>query len=171
MIDYRTPTLADGPALDAMARQIWLETFERYTAPHNIAAYFAEAYGPDGKLIRDLANPEAAFRIACDGKAIVGYAKVTPPFLPDPAMTAGAAQLSQLYVASSHHGAGIAQTLMGWAIDRARTSGAQALLLTVFEHNPRAIRFYEKHGFAQIGDYDFPVGDQVDRDIIMRLAL
>ena len=171
MIDYRTPTLSDGPALDAMARRIWLETFERYTAPHNITAYFAEAYGPNGKLIRDLSKPDVTFRIACDGEAIVGYAKVTPPFLPDPAMTAGAAQLSQLYVASSHHGAGIAQALMGWAADLARAQGARALLLTVFEHNPRAIRFYEKHGFVQIGDYDFPVGDQIDRDIIMRLAL
>ena len=171
MIDYRTPTPSDGPALDAMARQIWLETFERYTAPHNITAYFAEAYGPNGKLIRDLSNPAVVFRIACDGEAIVGYAKVTPPFLPDPAMTEGAAQLSQLYVAGSHHGAGIAQALMGWSIDVARERGAKALLLTVFEHNPRAIRFYEKHGFVQIGDYDFPVGDQIDRDIIMRLAL
>ncbi|WP_298669124.1 GNAT family N-acetyltransferase [uncultured Sphingomonas sp.] len=171
MIEYRPATPADGPALDAMARKIWLETFERFTAPDNIAAYFAEAYGPDGKLIRDLTNPDVAWRIACDRGEIVGYAKLTPPFLPDPAMTQGAAQLSQLYVAGSHHGAGIAQALMAWAADTARAGGATALLLTVFEKNPRAIRFYEKFGFVHIGDYDFPVGDQVDRDLIMRLAL
>lgn len=171
MIDYRTPTPADGPALDAMARKIWLETFERFTAPQNVTHYLAEAYGPGGKLIRDLTNPEVTFRIACDRDAIVGYAKLTPPFLPDRAMTAGAAQLSQLYVASTHHGAGIAQALMDWATDTARARQATALLLTVFENNPRAIRFYEKRGFVHIGDYDFPVGDQIDRDLIMRLAL
>ncbi|MBS0284994.1 MAG: GNAT family N-acetyltransferase [Proteobacteria bacterium] len=171
MIDYRAPTPTDGPALDAMARKIWLETFEPFTSPENIAAYFAEAYGPDGKLIRDLPNPDVTWRIACDGAEIVGYAKLVPPFLPDPAMTAGAVQLSQLYVAGSHHGAGIAHVLMDWATDAARMQGAAALLLTVYEANPRAIRFYEKRGFLHIGDYDFPVGDQVDRDLIMRLAL
>jgi len=171
MIDYRSPTPADGPALDAMARQVWMETFEPFTSPANIAAYFTEAYGPDGKLIRDLTNPDVTFRIACDGAAIVGYAKLTPPFLPDPVMTAGAVQLSQLYVAGSHHGSGIAQALMDWATDVARARGATAMLLTVYEANPRAIRFYEKRGFVHIGDYDFPVGDQIDRDLIMRLAL
>lgn len=171
MIDYRSPTVADGPALDAMARTVWHDTFAPFTAPQNITAYLAEAYGPDGKLIRDLTNPAVSWRIACDGDAIVGYAKLVPPFLPDPAMTAGAAQLSQLYVAGTHHGAGIAQTLMDWTIDTARAQGATALLLTVYEANPRAIRFYEKHGFVHIADYAFPVGDQLDRDLIMRLAL
>lgn len=171
MIDYRTPTLADGTEIDAMARKVWLETFEPFTSPQNIAAYFAEAYGPSGKLIRDLSNPDVSWRVACAGDEIVGYAKLTPPFLPDPAMTAGALQLSQLYIAGTHHGAGIAQALMAWTIDTARARGAKALLLTVYEANPRAIRFYEKHGFAHIGDYAFPVGDQVDRDLIMRLAL
>jgi len=171
MIDYRTPTPADGAALDAMASEIWHDTFAPFTAPQNIAAYLSEAYGPNGKLLRDLTNPAVSWRIACDGEAIVGYAKLVPPFLPDPAMTARAVQLSQLYVAATHHGAGIAQTLMDWSIDTARARGATALLLTVYEANPRAIRFYEKHGFVHIGDYAFPVGDQVDRDLIMRLAL
>lgn len=171
MIDYRAPTPADGPALDAMARKIWLETFEPFTAPQNITAYFAEAYGPEGKLIRDLANPDVSWRVAYDGDAIVGYAKLVQPFLPDAAMTADALQLSQLYVAASHHGAGIAQVLTDWTVETARARGAKALLLTVFEKNPRAIRFYEKRGFVHIGDYDFPVGDQIDRDLIMRLTL
>jgi len=41
----------------------------------------------------------------------------------------------------------------------------------VWENNHRARRFYEKLGFVHIGDYGFPVGDQIDTDHIMRLAL
>jgi ribosomal protein S18 acetylase RimI-like enzyme len=152
-----------------MARKIWLETFEHSATPHNIAAYLAHAYGPDGPLIRELGDPERRVHLATDSGRIVGYTKLIPPWLPD--AEPGALQLSQIYVASSHHGQGIAQVLMDWTIATARETGAPALLLTVWENNHRARRFYDRLGFVHIGDYGFPVGDQIDTDHIMRLAL
>ena len=169
MIVYRTPMLADGPALDAMARQIWLETFEHSASPENIAAYVAGAYGPDGKLLRDLADPAVRFHVADDVGRIAGYCKLTAPFVEEAGP--GDVQLSQLYVAADYHGRGIAQTLMDWALTTARADGAPALLLTVWEENHRAKRFYDRYGFVHVGDYAFPTGDQIDRDLVMRLAL
>lgn len=169
MIAYRDAVPVDGPELDAMARKIWLETFEHSAPPHNIAAYLAHAYGPDGPLIRELGDPERRVHLATDSGRIVGYTKLIPPWLPD--AEPGALQLSQIYVASSHHGQGIAQVLMDWTIATARETGAPALLLTVWENNHRARRFYDRLGFVHIGDYGFPVGDQIDTDHIMRLAL
>lgn len=169
MIDYRDATPADGPALDAMARAIWVETFGHSCSAEDAEAYLATAYGPAGALLRDLASGKARFRLALAGERIVGYAKLNPPWLPD--AEPGAMQLSQLYVVSDFHGAGIAHALMDWTIDTARAVGAAALLLTVWEENHRARRFYEKRGFVHIGDYAFPVGDQIDTDNIMRLAL
>ncbi|MCW3846297.1 GNAT family N-acetyltransferase [Sphingomonas sp. LB-2] len=169
MISYRDAVPADGPELDAMAQKIWLETFEHSAPPENIAAYLAHAYGPHGPLIRELGDPERRTHLALDEGRIVGYTKLIPPWLPD--AEPGARQLSQIYVASSHHGLGIAQVLMDWTIAAARAAGASALLLTVWENNHRARRFYDRLGFVHIGDYGFPVGDQIDTDHIMRLAL
>lgn len=169
MIRYRDGVAADAEALDAMAVGIWMETFGHSASAENIAAYLATAYGPDGALIRDLVTGAARFRVALAGDRIVGYAKVNPPWLPD--AEPGAMQLSQLYVSSDFHGAGIAHALMDWVVEHARDTSAAALLLTVWENNPRAMRFYQKRGFVHIGDYSFPVGDQLDTDHIMRLAL
>jgi ribosomal protein S18 acetylase RimI-like enzyme len=169
MIVYRDATPGDGPALDAMARAIWVETFGHSASPANIAAYLAASYGPDGALIRDLADPAYRFHLALDGDRIVGYAKLCAPWLPD--AEPGARQLSQLYVASDQHGTGIGIALMDWTIATARGDGATALLLTVWEENARAARFYRRYGFVHIGDYGFPTGDQIDTDHIMRLAL
>jgi GNAT superfamily N-acetyltransferase len=169
MITYRDAVPADGPALDAMARAIWIETFGATASPRDVETYLAGAYGPDGRLISDLNEGEAAFRIALSGERIVGYAKLNTPWLPD--AEPDSLQLSQFYVASDFHGAGIAQVLMEWTIQAARTRGATALLLTVWEENHRAHRFYVKHGFEQIGDYAFAVGEQIDTDHILRLAL
>lgn len=169
MIEYRDATPADGPELDAMAQAIWMETFGQSASPENIADYLAKAYGPDGALIRELADPERRTHLAIDDGRIVGYTKLIPPFLPD--AEPGALQLSQIYVASSHHGRGVAGVLMDWTIATARAAGAPALLLTVWENNPRARRFYDRLGFVHIGNYGFRVGDQIDTDHIMRLAL
>lgn len=169
MIDYRDATPADGDALDAMAQAIWIETFAHGVSAEDAATYLAEAYGPTGKLLADLSSGAARFHLALAGGRVVGYAKLNPPWLPD--AEPGAKQLSQIYVSSDQHGAGVGKTLLDWAIAAARAEGATALLLTVWEENHRAAAFYRKHGFIHIGDYAFAVGTQIDTDHIMRLAL
>ena len=169
MIDYRDATPADGAALDAMAQAIWIETFAHGVSAEDAAAYLAQAYGPDGKLLADLSSGAARFHLALANGRVVGYAKVNPPWLPD--AEPGALQLSQIYVSGDQHGAGIGKALLDWAIATARAQGATALLLTVWEENHRAAAFYRKHGFEHIGDYAFAVGTQVDTDHIMRRAL
>ena len=169
MITYRDAIPDDAAALDAMAVAVWMETFGHSAPPADIATYLGQAYGPDGKLISDLARGTATFRLALDGERIVGYCKVNPPWLPD--AEPGAMQLSQIYVTYDQHGSGVGRVLLDWAIATAREAGATALLLTVWEENHRAFAFYKKHGFQHIGDYAFPVGEQVDTDHVMRLQL
>ena len=171
MITCRDATPADGSPLDAMARTIWTETFGHSASPADVAAYLDQAYGPQGDLIRSLSDPTVAVRLALEGDRIVGYAKLMDPWVTEAADVIGALQLGQLYVASDHHGQGVARTLMSWTIDTARAKNAPALFLTVWEHNTRAIRFYGRRGFIHVGDYAFHVGGQVDRDLVMKLAL
>jgi diamine N-acetyltransferase len=169
MIDYRDATAADAEALDTMAQEVWMQTFGHSASAADIATYLGHAYGPTGTLIADLKSGAADFRIAIEGARIVGYAKINPPWLPD--AEADAVQLSQIYVTYDQHGSGVGRALLDWAIQRARDQRAPALLLTVWEENHRAFAFYRKHGFEHVGDYAFPVGEQVDTDHIMRLAL
>jgi ribosomal protein S18 acetylase RimI-like enzyme len=169
MIEYRDATPADGDALDAMAQAIWIETFAHGVSAEDAATYLTEAYGPNGKLLADLTSGAARFHLALDEGRVVGYAKINPPWLPD--AEPGALQLSQIYVSSDQHGAGVGKALLDWAIATARAEGASALLLTVWEENHRAAAFYRKNGFEHVGDYAFAVGTQIDTDHIMRLAL
>ena len=169
MIDYRDAVPADGHALDTMAQEVWMQTFGHSASAADIATYLGHAYGPAGKLIADLNSGAARFRLALDGDRIVGYAKINPPWLPD--AEPGAVQLSQIYVTYDQHGSGVGRALLDWAIASASAENAGALLLTVWEENHRAFAFYKKHGFEHVGDYAFPVGEQIDTDHIMRLAL
>lgn len=169
MIDLDTPTPADAAALDAMAEASWRDTFAHFYKREDLATFLDESFGEDGRLRRDLGNPLIAWQVARIDGTIAGYAKMVPPSL-EQAGPADA-QLAQLYVATAWHGHGIAHALMDWAMATARARRAPALLLTVFEENHRAIAFYGKYGFVHVGDYAFPVGRQIDRDLVMRLAL
>lgn len=171
MIEYRDATPADAIPLDAMARQIWLETFGHSASADDIALYLAEAFGPQGRLIASLGDPAHNIRLACSDTAIAGFAKLSPLWLDDPVVDRRAVQLSQLYVARPWHGHRVGHALMDWAIDLARARGGPSLVLTVWEENHRAKAFYDRYGFVHIGDYAFPTGNQIDRDLIMQLSL
>ena len=171
MIVYRDALPDDGPAIDAMARRVWLATFGHSAPPADIARYLAEAFGEHGALIRDLPDPAFDYRVALSEGAVIGYAKMSAPIFTDEVDASDAHQLRQLYVDAGFHGHGVAQALLDWSRRIARSRGASNLLLTVWEENARARRFYEKHGFAHVGDYAFHTGTQVDRDLIMRLPL
>jgi GNAT superfamily N-acetyltransferase len=170
-IHYVDATVEDGPELDAMARVCWIDTFEHSCSAEDMALYLGKAYGPGGALLRDLADQTHRFRLAKADGRIIGYAKLSEPWLPEGSFGLRAKQLSQLYIAKDWQGAGIAQTLMDWTIAAAREAGADELLLTVWEENHRAMRFYGRYGFDHVGDYAFQTGSQVDRDLIYRLAL
>ncbi|WP_294192869.1 GNAT family N-acetyltransferase [uncultured Sphingomonas sp.] len=171
MIVYRDAMPDDGPAIDAMARRVWLDTFGRSAPPADIEAYLAEAFGDGGALIHDLPDPAFDYRVAMSDQQVIGYAKVSAPIFTGEVDASGAYQLRQLYVDGEFHGQGVAPALLDWSRRIAQSRGASSLLLTVWEENARARRFYEKHGFVHVGDYAFQTGTQVDRDLIMRLAL
>lgn len=171
MIDYRNAVSTDGAAIDAMARRVWLATFGHSAPQKDIDAYVANAYGPEGALRRHLADAAYDFRIALKDGAVVGYCKLGPTFLAGEVPTEGTVHLHQLYVDPALQGAGVAAALLDWAKGFAGRRGARALLLTVWEENARARAFYAKNGFAAVGEYAFKTGEQVDRDIIMRLDL
>jgi diamine N-acetyltransferase len=169
MIVYRDARPGDGAALGAMAQQGFLETFAHLYRSIDIQPFLTDMYGPNG-LPAQISDPAYAIHIALDGERIAGFAKLGPCALPAPA-SPEACELKQLYVLQPWQGAGIAATLMDWAIATARTKGAAEMVLSVFNENVRAQRFYARYGFAAIGAAPFRVGDQLDDDRIWRLIL
>lgn len=58
-------------------------------------------------------------------------------------------RLHRLYLAPEVHGTGLASTLMDYVEWRAVDEGAELLWLDCMDSEPRALRFYEKHGFEK----------------------
>ena len=82
-------------------------------------------------------------------------------------------ELQRFYVDRPAHGTGVAQALMGAARQAAREFGGEHLWLGVWERNPRAIAFYTKAGFRDVGSTVFQVGPdrQTDRVLVAPLTV
>jgi ribosomal protein S18 acetylase RimI-like enzyme len=80
-------------------------------------------------------------------------------------------ELSKCYVRAQFHGLGVATTLMESSLAAATESGAEGIWLGVNQQNSRAIRFYEKRGFARIGVKTFLVGDELHDDFVLEQPL
>jgi ribosomal protein S18 acetylase RimI-like enzyme len=168
MIAYRDATPEDVPAIDAVFRQSFIDTFGHLYAPEDLAAFLARF--TDAAWRGELTDRDYAFRLAEEDGTLAGFAKISSVTLPvEPA--APAVELRQLYVLGPWQGSGIAPELIGWALAEARRRGAEELYLSVFVDNHRARRFYARYGFEAVGRYDFMVGDHADEDIVMRLKL
>lgn len=168
MIACRDANIDDAPAVDALFRHGFIDTFAHLYDPKDLAAFFA---GFTQQAWRsEIADPDLAFRLAEEDGTLAGFAKISSVTLPvEPA--GPAAELRQLYVLKSWHGTGIAQALMEWVLAEARRRGAEELYLSVFTDNHRAKSFYARYGFEAVGPYVFMVGSHADEDIIMRLKL
>lgn len=165
----RDASAADALAIDALYRAVFEQTFRHLYSQENYESFMGRFSVEEWR--RQLADPGYAFRIAenPDGRP-VGFVKVGPMDLP-----AGegerAMELYNLYLLDEARGTGVADELTRWAARTARAMGGEALFLSVFTENHRARRFYQRHGFTEVGPYAFMVGDHVDEDIIMRLDL
>jgi diamine N-acetyltransferase len=77
-------------------------------------------------------------------------------------------EIERFYVDASHHGAGLAHQLMAHVLARAVALGSAVAWLGVWERNQRALAFYRKWRFDVVGEHIFKLGDDPQRDLVMR---
>ena len=105
------------------------------------------------------------------GAAPVGYAMLTAPDFPAGLAQEGDLELRRIYLFSKFHGGGAGRGMMELAISSAREQHAKRLLLGVHPDNQRALAFYRKNGFVQIGVRTFQVGTSAFEDPVLALNL
>jgi diamine N-acetyltransferase len=171
-MNYRAPEVQEAEALAEIGRSTFVGTFGSLYSRANLDRYLDEAYGVDA-VRAELANPKRLFRVAVVDGTFVAFCKlgldVTLPWAPPAGRRA--MEFKQLYVREQHIGTGVAQALMQWALDEARTRSFHDMILSVFSENHRAQRFYQRYGFKQVGRFDFMVGDHKDDEYLYRLEL
>ena len=171
VVDVRRAGVEDAAMMALVGAATFLDGFAEVLPGEAIVAHAARHHQA-AACAAYLARPAVAGWLAVVGLgAAVGYALMTPPELPEVAVAAGDLELKRIYLLSRFRGAGVAQRMMDAAIDEARVRGAKRLLLGVHDGNARALRFYGRNGFKQVGTRQFQVGAMLCDDFVMAREL
>ncbi len=166
MITYRAPRRDEAAAVAALGIDTFVETFGHLYRPEDLASFLSTSYAEEA-VAAQIASDRYLFHVAEDNGKLVGYCKlgldVSLDYDPG---DKNVIELKQLYVFASHHGAGVGQALMDWALAQAAARKADEILLSVWAENVKGHRFYQRNGFRWIADTYFMVGSHRDEEFL-----
>jgi len=156
--------------LTELGARTFAETFAADNTPEDLTAYMAASFNV-AQQTAELEDPGSTFLIAeLDGRA-AGYAKLHDGEPEQGVQGQKPVELVRLYVSREWLGRGVGEQLMRACLDEARQAGHETIWLGVWERNARAQAFYRKWNFRTVGEHDFQLGADLQRDILMARAL
>ena len=163
-------TVSDVSILRGIARDTFIETFSEANKAEDMERYLTENFSEE-QLARELSNPDSFFYVAEVNGHVVGYLKLNTAHAQTEPQAADALEIERIYVLSNYHGNGVGQALYHHAMSVAEDRKASYVWLGVWEHNHRALRFYEKNGFTAFGTHIFQLGNDQQTDILMQKSV
>jgi len=157
---------SDASPLAALAERTFRDTFEAANTAEDMALHCQTHYS-EALQSREILDPGLTTLVCEHDGALIAFAQLRRDPAPPCISAARPFEIQRLYVAGAWHGKGLAQALMHRCLAQAEAEGADQIWLGVWEHNPRAIAFYQKFGFSVVGDHVFPLGTDPQRDLIM----
>lgn len=163
---FRAATVSDAAQLSVLAETTFRATFGAANTEANLTKHCKASYGEPIQRAEILSSDIRTIVAECD-RSLIAYAQVRFSNIPPCVEGARPIEIQRLYVDHAWHGKGLAQALMCVCLSEAQASQADVVWLGVWEHNPRAIAFYRKFGFMEVGEHEFRLGDDPQRDVIM----
>lgn len=168
MIAVRQAGPEDIPALSALARHTYAETFGHSLSPEDLATQLEETRSEE--CFRKALESDIVL-VAQDDDIIAGYVRLCDLRLPIEYSNSDR-QLDSIYVHPDQQRKGVGALLLQAALAHPFLQDAEKLFLDVWEENEKAVRFYAKHGFEKAGYCDVKIGGRViGQDMVMALRL
>ena len=169
-VTIRTASIKDARLLADLGAKTFHDTFVSSNTGQDMELYLAKNFSTE-QLERELKETGTTFIIAeHDGEA-VGYAKMRTQEQPEGLNESNQIEIERIYSLKEYFGTSVGRTLMEACLDIGKAAGHKVAWLGVWEHNPRAIAFYEKWGFRRFGTHPFVLGTDLQTDILMKKEL
>jgi len=164
-ISIREGLCTDSRLLSALGRRTFADSFGADNDPSDMALYLERAFNPQTQA-SELADPLSRFLIAESCAQAVGYAHLVEIQAPACINACRPIKLARLYAVADWIGRGVGAALMRTCFAEARQRRCDGIWLGVWGRNTRAIHFYRKWGFSQVGTQDFLLGHDRQTDLV-----
>jgi diamine N-acetyltransferase len=169
-MNIRHGTIEDAKILSELGAKTFYDTFAKDNTPENIDAYLKRSFSPEIQF-NELSLPDVIFIIAEFDEIPIGYAQLILNSKDESIKGTRPLEIRRIYASHEYLGKGVGKELMQATISEARQRACDCIWLGVWEKNQRAIDFYEKWGFREVGTHLFSVGDDPQNDFVMELEL
>ena len=149
-MNIRYGNIDDAKMLSELGAKTFYDTFAKDNTPENMAAHLKKSFSPEIQLA-ELANPDHIFLIVEDESQAIGYAQLILNSQEEFITGTSPLEVRRIYAAQEYIGKGVGKSLMQAAIREAEQRGCDSVWLGVWEKNPRAIEFYKRWGFKEVG--------------------
>lgn len=166
----RYATKDDAALIANISRQTFYDTFAADNTQEDMEKFMNEQF-TKGRLMLEVGASENEFLLAYMNEEVAGYVKLRQGKEPIELRRMQALEIARLYVLKEFIGTGVGAALMQKAIDIAAEKKKETVWLGVWEKNQRAIAFYNRFGFEKFSDCDFLLGNDLQRDWLMRKNL
>lgn len=157
---------SDAALFASLAESTFVDTFGAHNTRSDMACYLGEAFGEDVQR-EELRDARNTVLFAEQGDTVVGYAMLRTHNAPPCVTDHDAMEIARLYAVSDVIGKGVGAALMQRCLEVAAEQGHHTVWLGVWERNPRAIAFYERWGFVDVGAKAFVLGSDHQTDRVM----
>ena len=164
------------PTLIALARETFIAAFEKQNNPDDFAAYVNTAF-TFAVFKKELDTEGSVFYLVYNDAELIGYFKLNHNKIPhdgihlipefDVIKTNKMTELERIYLTDNTHGRGFATLMMHEIVALSKAENSAFVWLGVWEHNLKAIKFYQKAGFSKFGEHIFMIGDDPQTDWLM----
>ncbi len=153
----------------ALAKQTFIEAFEKVSDPDNFKLYLAKTFTPS-VMAEELAHAASIFFIIRNAdKENVGYVKLRWDRGKELFPNVESVELQRIYVLEKYWHKGYGKVLLECAERYASyRDRIKWIYLIVWCENQSAIQFYERHYWKQWGTKDFQFGNEIHHDVVMR---
>jgi ribosomal protein S18 acetylase RimI-like enzyme len=169
-LTVRYATVHDAALIADISRQTFYNTFSPFNSKDNMDIFMNVQF-TRGRLIVEVGAPENIFLLAYNNNEVAGYAKLRNTRHPKTLESKNALEIARLYAMPPMVGKGVGKLLMEKSIDIAKENKKDTIWLGVWKENKKAIEFYTSWGFTIFDECDFLLGNDVQKDWLMKKKL
>lgn len=167
---FRLGVPDDAEVLSEFAAAVFVDWYLPDNRPEDVYDHVRDTFNPALQRA-ELQDTHQHVLLAEDGGRLAGYALLRVGSGNPPEAVTGMAELRRFYVARPWHGSGLARHLMQNLLGVATALAVPGVWLTCWDRNPRALAFYAKCGFRDVGTVPFTVGSDVQTDRLLCRAI
>ena len=164
-MNIRIATINDIDQLCEIGKTTFIETYGELNTPENLRNYLQEKFS-EKQISDEIQIPKTIFLLVELENEAIGYAKMRLNLVENPDVKS--LEIERIYIIKGYQGQKYGAILMQKCIDIAIENKYKSIWLGVWEHNPKAINFYQKWGFETFGKHIFQLGDDAQSDFLMK---